>query len=262
VNHVPTVIITRPQHQAQNLVQKLAQLERLSVVYPLFEIEALSDNPELDLAVENLTAFALVVFVSPNAIDALFTRAPTLALSWPMAVAIGVVGAASRQALLNYGIDESKVRVFSPSNAERTDSETLLVELDLNALRGRKALIVRADSGRDFLADALRKVDVEVQSITAYKRVTPTFDENRRAQLIDFLQGQYDWVITSSAALKTLLDWCSQLNLENAVAKMQQQHLFVPHFRIAEVATELGFKHVSLSASGDEKLLLALQSRL
>lgn len=232
------------------------------MVYPLFEIQAISDNPELDLAVKNLTAFALVVFVSPNAIDALFTRAPALALSWPMEVAIGVVGAASRQALLNYGVDESKVRVFSPTNAERTDSETLLVELDLPALHGCKALIVRADSGRDFLADALREVEVEVQSVTAYQRVTPAFDENRRAQLIDFLQGQYDWVITSSAALKTLLDWCSQLNLENAVAKMQQQHLFVPHFRIAEVATELGFRHVSLSASGDEKLLLALQSRL
>jgi uroporphyrinogen-III synthase len=240
----------------------LAQLDRPYVVYPLFEIEAISDNPELDLAVKNLTAFALVVFVSPNAIDALFMRAPTLAASWPIEVAIGVVGAASRQALLNHGIDESKVRVFSPSNVERTDSETLLVELDLHALRGRKALIVRADSGRDFLADALRVVDVEVQSVTAYKRVTPTFDENRRAQLIDFLQGQYDWVITSSAALKTVLDWCTQLNLENAVAKMQQQHLFVPHFRIAEVATALGFKHVSLSASGDEKLLLALQSHL
>ena len=257
-----TVIITRPQHQAQNLGQMLAQLNRPYVVYPLFEIEAISDNPELDLAVKNLTAFALVVFVSPNAIDALFMRAPTLAASWPIEVAVGVVGAASRQALLNHGIDESKVRVFSPSNVERTDSETLLVELDLHALRGRKALIVRADSGRDFLADALRVVDVEVQSVTAYKRVTPTFDENRRAQLIDFLHGQYDWVITSSAALKTLLDWCSQLNLENAVAKMQQQHLFVPHFRIAEVATALGFKHVSLSASGDEKLLLALQSHL
>lgn len=259
---MPTVIITRPPHQAQNLVQKLAQLGRQSVVYPLFEIEAISDNPDLDLAVQNLTSYALVVFVSPNAIDALFARAPALALNWPMDVAIGVVGAASRQALLSYGVDESKVRVFSPSNTERTDSETLLVKLDLPALRGCKALIVRADSGRDFLADALRAVDIEVQSVTAYKRVTPAFDENRRAQLIDFLQGHYDWVITSSAALKTLLNWCSQLNLENAVAKMQQQPLFVPHFRIAEVATELGFKHVSLSASGDEKLLLALQSRL
>lgn len=243
-------------------MQKLVQLGRQVVVYPLFEIEAVSDNPELDLAVQNLTAFALVVFVSPNAIDALFKREPALALTWPKAVAIGVVGVASRQALFKYGIDEHKVKIFCPTNHERTDSETLLVELDLPALRGHKALIVRADSGRDFLAEALSAVDVEVQSLTAYKRVKPIFDEEKRAQLIDFLQGHYDWVITSSAALKTLLEWCSQLNLENAVAKMQQQHLFVPHFRIAEVATELGFKHVSLSASGDEKLLLALQSHL
>ena len=262
MSQVPTVIITRPPHQAQNLAQGLAQLGRQSLVYPLFEIEAIRDNPELDLALQNLATFALVVFVSPNAIDALFTRVPALASNWPSALTIGVVGAASRQALLRHGVDEYKVKIVSPSHEERTDSETLLVELDLPALAGRKALIVRADSGRDFLTEALRAADVEVQAVTAYKRVTPPFDENRRAQLIDFLQGQYDWVITSSAALRTLLDWCSQLDRENAVAKMQQQHLFVPHFRIAEVAAELGFKHVSLSASGDEKLLLALQSHL
>jgi len=101
-----------------------------------------------------------------------------------------------------------------------------------------------------------------VQAITAYRRVTPVFDDIKQAKLRDFLQGAYVWVITSSEGLKTLLAWCSQLDLENAVAKMQQQSLFVPHFRIAEVAAELGFKHVCLSASGDEMLLLALQSRL
>jgi len=262
VRHVPTVIITRPPHQAQNLVHKLAQAGRQSLVYPLFEIEAIAENPQLDAAIQNLSAFALLVFVSPNAVDAFFMRAPELAMNWPKGLTIAVVGAASRQALAKYGLDDANARLVSPTNQERTDSETLLVELDLLALRGRKALMVRADSGRDFLVNALRAAEVDVQAITAYRRVTPVFDDIKQAKLRDFLQGAYVWVITSSEGLKTLLAWCSQLDLENAVAKMQQQSLFVPHFRIAEVAAELGFKHVCLSASGDEMLLLALQSRL
>jgi uroporphyrinogen-III synthase len=42
---------------------------------------------------------------------------------------------------------------------------------------------------------------------------------------------------------------------------MQQQHLIVPHARIAETARALGFARVTLTGSGDERLLAALQSR-
>ncbi|WP_395008366.1 uroporphyrinogen-III synthase [Undibacterium sp.] len=258
----PAVIITRPPHQAQNLAQGLAQLGRQAIIFPLFEIEAISENSVLDLAMRDLTSYALVIFVSPNAVDALFQRMNASGQQWPSTVAIGVVGAASRQALAKYGVDAPHVRIFSPANTERTDSETLLVELDLKALQHQKVLLIRADSGRDFLADALRSAQIQVEAITAYRRVTPVFDDKKKHDLQTYLNADCDWVITSSAVLKTLLDWCSQLDQSDAVAKMQQQHLFAPHFRIAEVARDLGFKHISLTASGDEKLLLALQSPL
>jgi uroporphyrinogen-III synthase len=248
-------------------VERLQQVGRQSVVFPMFEIETLLENPKLDQALCDLKSYALVMFVSPNAVDALFSRILDKTWHWPTSTAIAVVGAASRQALLKHGIDETAVRIISPTNAERTDSETLLAELDLLALRGQKVLIIRADSGRDFFADVLRNAQIEVQAITAYRRVTPVFDEIKKQELQTYLNAACAWVITSSAILKTLLAWCAQLDQAqldqvSAVAKMQQQHLYVPHFRIAEVARELGFKHISLSASGDEKLLLALQSPL
>lgn len=257
-----TVIITRPLHQAQNLLERLQQVGRHVVVFPMFEIEHMLENPELDQALCDLKDYALVMFVSPNAVDAFLNRIADKNWQWPSSTAIGVVGAASRQALFKHGIDEAAVRIISPTNTERTDSETLLAELDLTVLRGQKVLIVRADSGRDFFADALRDAQIDVQAITAYRRVIPVFDESKKQELQTYLNESCVWVITSSAVLKTLLTWCSELDCENAVAKMQQQHLYVPHFRIAEVARELGFKHISLSASGDEKLLLALQSPL
>jgi len=45
------------------------------------------------------------------------------------------------------------------------------------------------------------------------------------------------------------------------VAKMQQQHVIVPHARIADAARALGLARVTLTGSGDERLIAALQSR-
>jgi uroporphyrinogen-III synthase len=46
----------------------------------------------------------------------------------------------------------------------------------------------------------------------------------------------------------------------SALTKMQHQRLIVPHVRIAETATTLGFRNITLTGSGDEQLLAALQS--
>jgi uroporphyrinogen-III synthase len=226
----------------------------------LFAIEGLPDYRTLDEALQNLHRFALVVFVSPNAIDAVFKRLKFLGLIWPQALSLGVMGAASRQALADQGLHADNATIFSPQNKERTDSETLYQELDLDALKGQSVLIVRGESGRDFLADRLQENGTKVAQVSAYRRLVPVLTKERQDQLIDLLSGQNDWVITSSEVLKTLLSWCAQLVMPEAVVKMQQQRLFVPHFRIAEVAKELGFQSVVLTASGDEKLLLALQS--
>jgi uroporphyrinogen-III synthase len=80
-----------------------------------------------------------------------------------------------------------------------------------------------------------------------------------------------DWVITSSEALRGLMELLGQLDREDgeggagaparAVVNMQQQHLIVPHARIAQTAKGLGFTRLTLTGSGDERVLAALQSR-
>ena len=76
-------------------------------------------------------------------------------------------------------------------------------------------------------------------------------------QLVD---GDNDWLVTSSEALHILLQMAGQYCGVDSVAKLQQQQLIVPHARIAETAQRLGFQHIKRSASGDESLLAALQS--
>jgi uroporphyrinogen-III synthase len=251
-----TVVITRPTAQALPLAQQLAACGRQYELFPLLEILPLDDLADLDAALAGLHNYALVAFVSPNAIDAVFNRLP----SWPTGVRIGVMGAGSRAALAAHGIDDGNADIISPADPERSDSETLLAVLDLQALSKQKVLIIRGESGRELLAEALRAAGIEVDQLAAYRRVAPDFTEQRQLQLSRLLTAPHDWIITSSEGLRILSQWANQLQLPGAVAKMQQQHLVVPHVRIAETAKKLGFQSITLTGSGDERLLVALQS--
>ena len=160
------VIVTRPLAQAVPLAAQVEALGRRACIFPLLDIAALADQSALQAMVARLSEFALVAFVSPNAIAALLAYVP----KWPVAVSIAIIGAGSRAALQKHGIDDSNANIISPRNAVRTDSETLLEELDATALRGRPVLIVRAAGGRELLANALRSCGAEVEQVLAYRR--------------------------------------------------------------------------------------------
>lgn len=250
------VVITRPPGQADLLVQRVAAMGREALVFPLLEIHALADPTPLKTVLKNLNSFSMVAFVSPNAIDAVFAYVET----WPRAVAIAVMGEGSRGALARHGVTPLNARIISPLDPERSDSQTLLQALDLDGLKGKKVLIVRGQTGRELLGDALRAAGVNVAQVAAYRREAPVLDEAKRAQLLQLLQTGSDWLVTSSEALRILIQMVKRVGGNDGVAKMQQQRIIVPHARIAETAQMLGFTAITLTGSGDERLLAALQS--
>lgn len=248
------VVITRPPAQADALARQVRAIGREAVVLPLLDIAPLDDAQPLKAALARLPEYAMVAFVSPNAIDAAFAHID----SWPAQVAIAVVGEGSRAALLRRGV---QAPIHSPLDPARSDSEHLLQALDLAALRGRRVLIVRGQSGRELLADALRGAGVQVETVAAYRRSVPQLTPVLAERLLGMLERPHDWLITSSEALRGLVDLARAAGGEAAVVKLQQQHLIVPHHRIHDTAAALGFSHLTQSGSGDERLLAALQSR-
>jgi uroporphyrinogen-III synthase len=210
----------------------------------------------LHAALNNLGDYAMVSFVSPNAIAAAFAAQK----NWPRELTLSVMGEGSRSALAHHGVNADTHNIVSPKDLEQTDSQTLLKELDLASLRGKKVLIVRGESGRELLADELRAAGVIVTQVAAYRRVIPELDVARRAQLMALVDSQNDWIITSSEALRNLIHLVQQLAMKDGVAKMQQQKIIVPHARIAETARALGFHDIRLTGSGDEHVVAALQS--
>lgn len=253
------VVITRPLAQAQALARQVAAIGRTPLIFPLLEIQPLADAAPLQTALRDLRRYALVAFVSPNAIDAAFALKPDWSQKAPE-VPLAVVGEGSRKALLEHGIDENKTRIFSPLEPARSDSETLLQALDLDALRGKEVLIVRGESGRELLGDALRAAGISVTQAAAYRRIAPVLDASRRMQLAQLVESRNDWIVTSSEGLRNLLPMVEAVAGAAGVAKMQQQRILAPHARIAETAQSLGFGRIVQTGSGDEGLLAALQS--
>lgn len=251
------VIITRPRAQAGALAGQVAATGREVVLLPLLEIFPLPDQSALMIALADLARYAMVAFVSPNAIDAAFAHVT----QWPQGVALAVLGEGSRAALARHGLDDGNATIISPRDPARSDSENLLQTLDLAALAGKEVLIVRGESGRELMADGLRAAGAVVTTVAAYRRSVPALTPALRAQLLALLERDNDWIITSSEALRGLLALLGQLGSPAAVAKMQQQHVIVPHARIGETAKSLGLARLTLCGSGDERLLAALQSR-
>jgi hypothetical protein len=141
---LPCVVITRPLAQAGELAQRVAALGHEAVIFPLLDILPLPDQAALQHALRDLQRYALIAFVSPNAIDAAFAARP----DWPLDIPLAVVGEGSRIALA----DMASRPQTAPSSVRAIRNapipHTLLEELDLPALRDRQVLIVRGETGR------------------------------------------------------------------------------------------------------------------
>ncbi|MCA1326012.1 uroporphyrinogen-III synthase [Herbaspirillum sp. alder98] len=250
------VVVTRPQQQALAFARQVEALGREAVVFPLLCIEPLDDQAELRAAMARLHDYALVVFVSPNAVDAAFACLER----WPAQVPIGIVGEGSRLALSAHGVDQANATIYAPLQPDKMDSEELLAALPLASLRGQRALIVRAQQGRDLLGSALQQHAIGVDFVTAYRRLAPSLTAERRSRLLALLDDGAEWVITSSEAMRHLLEMARLAGGADRVVKLQRQRIYVSHHRIARTAESLGFTSVILTGSGDERLLAALQS--
>ncbi|WP_206953485.1 fused uroporphyrinogen-III synthase HemD/membrane protein HemX [Trinickia acidisoli] len=111
-----TAVLTRPAGQSAALAAALEREGIAALDFPLIEIAAAADDGPLRAALASLERYALVVFVSPNAIERALGAVPGFA--WPAAVPIGVVGPGSVAELARHGIVAPTHQVIAPAGAE------------------------------------------------------------------------------------------------------------------------------------------------
>jgi uroporphyrinogen III methyltransferase/synthase len=260
-----TVVITRPAGQSNELIARLAAAGIATLDFPLIDIAPVTDEAPLRAALASLERYALVVFVSPNAVDHAFARSDAI---WPHALPIGVVGPGSVQALARHGVAAPAYKVISPpsgadEDTARFDSEGLFAAidsaLDATSLEGKRVLIVRGDGGREWLADRLREAGAEVDTVAAYRRLVPEPSIGGWARVHELLAGvPHVWLLTSSEGVRNLHELAQDHLTADEIAQLKRAALVTPHPRIAQTARALGFDSITVSGAGDERIARAL----
>ncbi|MFM0082760.1 fused uroporphyrinogen-III synthase HemD/membrane protein HemX [Paraburkholderia sediminicola] len=260
-----TVVITRPAGQSNELIAQLTAAGIAVLDFPLIDIAPVTDEAPLRAALASLERYALVVFVSPNAVDHAFARSDTI---WPHALPIGVVGPGSVQALAGHGVAAPAYNIISPpsvadDDTARFDSEGLFAAIDTAlgaaSLEGKRVLIVRGDGGREWLADRLREAGAEVETVAAYRRLVPEPSIGGWARVHALLAGTpHAWLLTSSEGVRNLHELAQEHLTADEIAQLKHANLVTPHPRIAQTARALGFDSITVSGAGDERIARAL----
>ena len=241
------ILVTRPAAQADGLAAMITAQGGEALRFPLLEIGPPDDLQALHEVSENLDAYALAVFISPNAVD--YSLPMLLARrAWPVRLRAATVGPGTVARLAVHGIHE----VIVPTLA--FDSEALLELPGLQAadVAGKKVLILRGNGGRELLAETLRTRGATVDCITCYHR-SPPADATPLRQLLQ--EGRIDALsLSSSEALRHLWDMLDAADRQRLCALP----LFVPHRRIAEAASALGLSSLIVTGPGDEGIMQGL----
>lgn len=204
----PRVLVTRPLAEAMRWTQALCAHGIQAESLPLIEIAPLPDPASLQAVWQGVSGHAALMFVSANAVQHFMAARPA---GYPLHAQAWGTGPGTQAALLAAGWPSARVRCPA-ADADRFDSEALwaLVRGDVQAWRGRSVLIVRgADAqgqlaGRDWLAQQLEALGVQVQQCVAYARRQPVLDDAMLLRARQALRDGSWWLFSSSEAANHL----------------------------------------------------------
>ena len=243
------ILVTRPAHQAQFLIDRIRAMGGNPIPFPVLEITDIDDPASLIDVIARLDEFDWAIFVSPNAVNKAMKLITKHHSIFPKQLKIAVVGKGSADALKRYGINEALVPT------DQFDSEALLELNELQNMKGKRVVIFRGNGGRQLLGDTLIQRGAIVEYATCYQRGKPTADTT--PLLTAWSQNPiHAVIITSSEGLHNLFDIIGSLGQQ----LLKLTPIFTVHERIAQTAKDLKLKKIVYSPShGDEGLLESLQ---
>ncbi|MDH5232142.1 MAG: uroporphyrinogen-III synthase, partial [Gammaproteobacteria bacterium] len=225
------VLVTRPEHQADQLCKLIEQSGGTPERFATIEISSLSlDVKQIHQLVSQTD---IAIFISQNAVE--FGLKPLLEsrINMPAKLRFAAVGQATARALNALGISDV-IQAEAPYN-----SESLLACNELQNIAEKHIIIFKGTGGRELLIDTLKQRGASVHSFDCYSRNKPTSDSSEvsqqlKKQAIDFV------VCTSNEGLDNLVDLIDVDNQESLFATK----LVVLSERGAGHAKTLGFETI------------------
>ena len=218
------VLVTRPEHQADDLCRAIEDAGGAAIRYPVLKIVPMQ-NDELRRSAASLTAPEIAIFVSRNAVRFGIEHVPL------DNVRLAAIGSATAEAI------DAAGRVTDIVPEQRFDSEGLLEMPEMKDVAGKTILIVRGDNGRELLGTTLAGRGAVVEYLPVYRRQSmPVPDGTREAFETSLRDGGIDAVtIMSVATFRRLVASSS----EDALARLKETPLVGPGERVIKEVSDL-----------------------
>ncbi|HEX6961536.1 MAG TPA: uroporphyrinogen-III C-methyltransferase, partial [Lacipirellula sp.] len=144
-----TILVTRPVHQSESLVERLTELGAEVLVQPAIEIGPPPDWTAVDATITDLTSFDWLVFSSANGVQYFLDRIEQQGgdMRALTGAKIAAIGPGTADALAAY-------HLHADLQPEVYRAEALAEAL-LPVAVGKRVLLLRANRGREVLAETL-----------------------------------------------------------------------------------------------------------
>lgn len=238
------VLVTRPDHQAENLCSLIEQQGGVAVRFPTLQIVGLDELASATNPLTKLSNVQWLIFTSVNAVN-FALKAIGGKIAQLKVTQIAAIGKATARELESAGLQVS----MTPK--EGYDSEALLAMPQMQQVNGQGIVVVRGQGGREELANVLRGRGAYVEYWEVYKRIIPDVDSSGVIDLLE--QDKLDAVIVTSCEalqnLVTMLGATYQQRLANVP-------LVVISVRISGLAAEMGFTRIAVAESPSDPAIL------
>lgn len=253
----PLVINTRPGEAGHRLQSRLQQAGRDAAWWPAFDIGPAPDVGHARRTLAALAGFDLAIFVSPVAVRA---AAGLMAQPWPAGTAIGAVGAATAAAVAEELRLPSDVPVIAPAAHDDTGSEAFMAEWQRQRRVARRVLIVRAQHGREWLAQRFAEGGSLVEVLAVYVRIERGLDASAQQWLTGAVAANVPvaTVFSSSEAIAALDRGVKPV--AGACEWLRQGVAIATHPRVAGQLLAAGYSRVATASADDATVLAQLES--
>lgn len=241
------VLVTRPDNRGQQLVEMLKAEQIFAIHQPLFRLEAGNELPIFPMQLSALNAGDYLFVVSKSAVDFAHQTLIETGFHWRSDLHYLAVG----ESTASYLASKSEQAVRYPLNL--ASSEGLLSLPELQDLTGRKIVILRANSGREFFAEQAKLRGAEIKTVECYCRLPLNEDLGEKISLAK--RSGIDAIVVTSNEILTSL---RENTLESDRQWLFDCCLVVVSKRIAQMAMQLGWQsdQIHISEKADNSNLL------
>lgn len=243
-----SILIMKPGREGEAAAEAAAEGSLPVFFWPAFSFHsAKRSQADIEKLMQEARDGALLIVVSPAAVRYLSEIIP----DFPDSTRFAAVGASSAELIQKYW-PNTEYAIYPKGSTLQSGSELLFDKLKALGLP-KKAIILRGQTGREFLFEALKNAGVDIRKEVIYQRIPFKASEEEKAQLEQ----------TPPAAVYLTSSDSADILLENTPESMSESikdaAVLTIHPRIAERLHDLGFSRVSLIDSHDPNLISELR---